>query len=118
MANEKQTAPSTGAAQATGSKAIYQVLGPGSVLFGGKSYGPGDPIELTREDAKSLGKLVESADSPQFIPIGKRVDGLYEVVGPGCVLSGKKAYGPGETVHLTADDANSVDVALKLRKAG
>ena len=96
---------------------IYRVVGPGSVLHKGEAYAAGDPIELTKEDADSLGELVESADSPQFVPIGKRGDGLYQVVGPGSVLSGGKAYGPRATLRLSAEEANSIKVPLKLVKA-
>ncbi len=117
MANANEKAPSTGAAQATGPKALYRVKGPGSVLHGGETVPCGELIELTAEDAKSIAEFIESADAPQIVPPGKHVDGLYQVVGPGGLISGGKFYAAGQKVRLAAAEAKSAGVPLRLIKA-
>jgi hypothetical protein len=94
----------------------YRVVGPGIVLRGKDRYAPGDTLELTASDARSLGSAVQPADARDQDPPESRQAGKYEVVGPGCVFRDGKTYGAGVVLHLNAVDARSLGTHVRFRK--
>jgi hypothetical protein len=88
---------------------IYHVVGPGSVLIGGKPLPPGELLELTKEEAEKLGAAVALGEPPpKPVPAEKREAGRYRVRGPGSVLKDRIHHQPGTELDLSEDDARSL----------
>lgn len=104
----------------------YHVVGDGAVSLGKgrarKTYRAGDAIELTDEDAESLGDLIaKGPPPPPPVPRGERKAGRYRVLS-GRVVSGREAYGPDErdsdgnvrdVVALGEKDARTLEADLE-----
>ena len=94
-------------------RSTFHVPGPGSVRVGGKTHGPGTELELTEDEAESLGESVaEGAAPPKAEDIAKRKGGRYKVAGPGCVWFDGRMREKGFELTLSEEDARSLGAAV------
>jgi hypothetical protein len=88
---------------------IFHVVGPSTVRRDGKKYGPGELLELTEAEATAIGTLVKRGEpEPVEDRSVKRKAGQYRIVGPGCIRAGNINREPGDTIQLTADQAEEL----------
>jgi hypothetical protein len=92
----------------------YYVVGPGSVRFGGQTYAALDKVDLTAEEAASLGESVKPGAPPKAATddIEKRTAGTYEVAGPGQVMFEGVARSKGFELKLDAVEARKLGTAV------
>jgi hypothetical protein len=104
-----------GAEGATGVDATsaFHVVGPGSVLFKGKTHPPGVTLMLTDDDAESLGAAVAPGRAPPPpAEVSKRKAGKYAVAPGGSVLLSGRFRQPGEELDLSEADARSLGASV------
>lgn len=114
--------PATEAKQPEPTTDIYHVVGPGPLLRVQRikrpdgrvlkqtvAIGVGELVELTPEEAKSLGKAVALGEPPPPPPpASERKAGRYRIRGPGSVMVKHKLCRPGEVIDLSAEDAQGL----------
>ena len=93
-------------------KQRYRVLQ--RIFVGKEAHQSGTFVELTLDEAKSLGDAVTTnLRTPEVEDIQAREGGLYEIVGPGSVWLGGKRQGPGAVIELDAADARQIGKLIK-----
>jgi hypothetical protein len=117
-ADEEKAAKAKAEAEAKEPKVTFHVVGPGAIMVGGEKYSAGKSLQLTKDEAKSLGPAVKAGPAPAAPEeISKRKNGDYVVAGPGCVWFEGKAREPGFPLRLTAEEAKKMGDAVKRPEA-
>ncbi|HWA29124.1 MAG TPA: hypothetical protein VG734_25970 [Lacunisphaera sp.] len=95
-------------------RALYHVVGPGSVVFRGEMHAARSLLRLTEAEAEDLGEAVKPGKPPPSkAQVGARKAGVYVVAGPGSVGHGGKFHEPGALLDLSEADARSLGGAIK-----
>jgi hypothetical protein len=102
-----ETAPEAPAAPVAEPEGLkpYHVRGPGAVFYGGKGHAPGAALNLSDEDAASLGDFIAPGHRPKQVDPKNPVAGKYKVTHHGSIWRGGKAHTAGAVLDLSAQEA-------------
>lgn len=115
-AGEKTTAEGKApqADKAKAKRTTFHVVGPGSVTFGGKNHPAGALLQLTDDEALSLGEAVAEGKAPQApVAIAKRAGGKYRVAKERSIWHGGKHRLPGFELDCDEAEARSLGDAIE-----
>jgi hypothetical protein len=89
-------------------KKLYTVNGPGSVTVKGQMFTAGSEIELSKEDAASLGDAVMIGKARPADVIARRKAGRYVVTKERSLWTEGKMQTAGFVVELSEDEARKL----------
>lgn len=92
---------------------LYTVKGPGSVIVGGQLVGAGTQLQLTADEAASLGDALMLGKPPPKDVVAERKAGKYEVAPNRNLWSGGEMRGAGFQLTLEAKEAQSLGDAVQ-----
>jgi hypothetical protein len=111
MKGEK--APATASTAPAAQKRTYTVANIGSVSIGGNIFGPGAEVQLSAEEAASLGTSVFPGKAKPVDDFSKRKAGMYQVAAERNLCKDGKFLGPGELLDLNAQEAQKLGDAIE-----
>ena len=111
--NKGEKAPATASTAPVAQKQTYTVAHIGSVSVGGNILGPGSEVQLSADEAASLGTSVFPGKAKPVDDFSKRKAGMYQVAKERNFCKDGKFLGAGELLELDATEARKLGDAIE-----